>query len=388
MPAMGVGGGLLVAFAGLAQAQTPAACGRSLSAAAASAPQWVVVPRATGRLRAPDIGLVINSADPYSVAVGRLLPAAAWPAVRAGAAGRTAAAGHAQARRVRGPACCDRRALRPGHAGAGPGLEPALCGGVQFDHRRVGAGLRCRPVPPKLCAVACVDLCQLGLGAALARPWHAPVDAAGGARRGGGATPDRPRCRGRPNAGPARRAAGAGLLPHHPRQRPQRARAAVSAGRPAAARWRAGQRAGGSGLERHAPCAAGPDRQRAAAHGRGHRMAGRRAGRPPHLLRRAAGPRHRPGNGAGLDRLRRDRQPRRRQRALQPPAEVSASAVAAAALPAGQHRHRGLLEERAVAAAVAVRRRAAGRAASRGVDQPSASAASRPERTAPSSVAG
>jgi uncharacterized protein (TIGR03790 family) len=61
--------GLLVAFAGLTQAQTPAAVSAP-SAAAASAPQWVVVPRATGRLRAPDIGLVINSADPYSVAVG------------------------------------------------------------------------------------------------------------------------------------------------------------------------------------------------------------------------------------------------------------------------------------------------------------------------------
>jgi uncharacterized protein (TIGR03790 family) len=37
---------------------------------AASAPQWLSVPRARGRLRAADIGLVINTADPYSRAVG------------------------------------------------------------------------------------------------------------------------------------------------------------------------------------------------------------------------------------------------------------------------------------------------------------------------------
>ena len=36
----------------------------------AQSPTWVGVPRITGRLRAPDIGLVINTADPYSVAVG------------------------------------------------------------------------------------------------------------------------------------------------------------------------------------------------------------------------------------------------------------------------------------------------------------------------------
>lgn len=39
-------------------------------AASASAPQWVSVPRARGRLSAAEIGLVINEADPYSVAVG------------------------------------------------------------------------------------------------------------------------------------------------------------------------------------------------------------------------------------------------------------------------------------------------------------------------------
>lgn len=34
-------------------------------------PAWIHVPRATGRLRAADLGLVINTADPYSVQVGR-----------------------------------------------------------------------------------------------------------------------------------------------------------------------------------------------------------------------------------------------------------------------------------------------------------------------------
>ncbi len=78
------------------------------------------------------------------------------------------------------------------------------------------------------------------------------------------------------------------------------------------------------------------------------------------------------------------------------------------ALPAGQHRDRGLPEERALAAAVSVRRRAPRRAYCaalkrtcaycvalmraarplRGADQARAKAASRPERTAPSSVAG
>ena len=57
---------LWLAVAPLAQAQAAA----SAAAPAASAPHWVPVPRTAGRLRANDIGLVINSADPYSVAVG------------------------------------------------------------------------------------------------------------------------------------------------------------------------------------------------------------------------------------------------------------------------------------------------------------------------------
>ena len=38
--------------------------------ASAAAPQWIRVPRITGRLTAKDLGLVINTADAYSVAVG------------------------------------------------------------------------------------------------------------------------------------------------------------------------------------------------------------------------------------------------------------------------------------------------------------------------------
>jgi uncharacterized protein (TIGR03790 family) len=47
----------------------PAAAG-SAASAAVNAPRWLSVPRAKGRLRASDIGVVINSADPYSVEVG------------------------------------------------------------------------------------------------------------------------------------------------------------------------------------------------------------------------------------------------------------------------------------------------------------------------------
>lgn len=58
---------IVVSFLAGANAQSPQA-----SAPAASAPQpaWVAVPRSEGRIRAAQIGLVINTADPYSVAVG------------------------------------------------------------------------------------------------------------------------------------------------------------------------------------------------------------------------------------------------------------------------------------------------------------------------------
>ena len=40
------------------------------AAAASRAPQWIQIPRAAGRLTSKQLGLVINTADPYSVAVG------------------------------------------------------------------------------------------------------------------------------------------------------------------------------------------------------------------------------------------------------------------------------------------------------------------------------
>ncbi|MBX3634617.1 MAG: TIGR03790 family protein [Rubrivivax sp.] len=64
--------GVVVTDGALAQASAPAPSMAAPVAPAASvpAPRWVAVPRVGGRLRAADIGLVINTADPYSVAVG------------------------------------------------------------------------------------------------------------------------------------------------------------------------------------------------------------------------------------------------------------------------------------------------------------------------------
>src|SRR6266516_3604468 len=62
---------LVLCCVGLARAETGAASAspplEPASMASAAAPLgWVAVPRASGRLGARDIGLVINSADPYS----------------------------------------------------------------------------------------------------------------------------------------------------------------------------------------------------------------------------------------------------------------------------------------------------------------------------------
>lgn len=56
----------LAACAGAAAQSAPTARGEQ----AAPARHWLPVPLAAGRLRARDLGLVINTADPYSVAVG------------------------------------------------------------------------------------------------------------------------------------------------------------------------------------------------------------------------------------------------------------------------------------------------------------------------------
>ena len=65
-------GGLLIASHGMAtaaSAQTPPADGRA-AAPASRSPAWISVPRVAGRLTAAQLGLVINTADPYSVEVG------------------------------------------------------------------------------------------------------------------------------------------------------------------------------------------------------------------------------------------------------------------------------------------------------------------------------
>ena len=49
---------------------TPSVAAPGASVAAKTGPQWIQVPRLAGRLSVADIGLVINTADPYSVAVG------------------------------------------------------------------------------------------------------------------------------------------------------------------------------------------------------------------------------------------------------------------------------------------------------------------------------
>ncbi|HUG22248.1 MAG TPA: TIGR03790 family protein [Albitalea sp.] len=55
---------------GFSQAASTGAASSQLGRTAASAPRWLPVPVLAGRLTAKDIGLVINTADPYSVEVG------------------------------------------------------------------------------------------------------------------------------------------------------------------------------------------------------------------------------------------------------------------------------------------------------------------------------
>ncbi len=53
-----------------ASASVPASAPAADSRPAPPPAQWLSVPRSQGRLRARDLGLVVNTADPYSVAVG------------------------------------------------------------------------------------------------------------------------------------------------------------------------------------------------------------------------------------------------------------------------------------------------------------------------------
>ena len=113
-------------------------------------PAWQTVPRSQGRLRADDIGLVINPADPYSVEVGeyymrrRGLKAAQVLRVELPLRDRLSAEEFERAAQP------DPGAFRAANAGAGPGVGAALRGGLQLDHRRPGTGLRCRAVPQQL----------------------------------------------------------------------------------------------------------------------------------------------------------------------------------------------------------------------------------------------
>ena len=61
---------LLATHALGAAGQGPSLSAASAASAAASAPRWAQVPQVAGRLRAAQLGLVINTADPYSVQVG------------------------------------------------------------------------------------------------------------------------------------------------------------------------------------------------------------------------------------------------------------------------------------------------------------------------------
>ena len=67
---------VLCAGAGTAVAQVPASASAAASAPASAAivvpnaPRWMAVPRIAGRITSRELGLVINTADPYSVEVG------------------------------------------------------------------------------------------------------------------------------------------------------------------------------------------------------------------------------------------------------------------------------------------------------------------------------
>lgn len=61
---------LAMASAGAQPASGPTPASAAGSATEAPAPRWMPVPRVVGRLTASELGLVINTADPYSVAVG------------------------------------------------------------------------------------------------------------------------------------------------------------------------------------------------------------------------------------------------------------------------------------------------------------------------------
>ena len=148
------------------QAQDPQSAYATASPLAAPAhatsfaPQGLSVPRARGRLRAADMGLVINSADPYSVAVGA----------------------HYIQKRLLQPKQVLRVEL-PVRSSLKPEEFEALRKSIEAQFGAGTQALRWASMPGRadeLRAVACVGLRQLRLGQAARRPRHAPVDAAGG----------------------------------------------------------------------------------------------------------------------------------------------------------------------------------------------------------------
>jgi uncharacterized protein (TIGR03790 family) len=69
-PQGGSTGGVTPAATAAAAAASAAPAASAAFAASAPVPAWIRVPRVVGRLHAADLGLVINTADPYSVQVG------------------------------------------------------------------------------------------------------------------------------------------------------------------------------------------------------------------------------------------------------------------------------------------------------------------------------
>ena len=68
----GAGAGTAAAAAATAGAAPPSATSAPVAAGASGAPvpAWITVPRTAGRITSKELGLVINTADPYSVEVG------------------------------------------------------------------------------------------------------------------------------------------------------------------------------------------------------------------------------------------------------------------------------------------------------------------------------
>ena len=266
----------------------------------------------------------------------------------------------ADARGIRRPCPEDSTSVRPRHPGPGAGLDRALCRRLQRHHWCPGPGFRPRTLPKQLRSFAGIALLQHRHAPASGRLGLEAGHAAGRSHRKRREGHDRPRCGVRWQSGAARAPAGGGPAAEHRRRGARRAPGALPRARPA---QRAGPGCAGGAGSRTGPRQTGGDGQ----HGQcvpalaaRPRLGARRTGRPPHVVRRRLAWRARPRHGAGVDRIGRHGQPRQRQRALQPPAEVSAPAGAAGPLPAGRDGHRGLLEERGLAAAEPVHRRASG----------------------------